>query len=276
MQVDRHNILWHRQVMSVQWALVSRPVTVAALLGGRWSSPHFDVIFFPLPVIFVRLWRMLSAACQRWGNVWRSDNASVLWSVKWWKWPVITGIIKTVRGSSMDGFVYCLALTASQAFGPPLPHTPNECGFVLVGINITTKPQSWNEFTILNKKIQFFFCVCVFKKLQVANNVHVHISKNVRIPLTQWMNDQDLDQGRSYFLDRWVSHHWLLGEHSLQRVQTEESTPILPVVLPPGISSNLLTLLGDTSFLQRGCLLSLLPHVVCSHTAAGETELDIC
>lgn len=164
MQVDRHNILWHRQVMSVQWALVSRPVTVAALLGGRWSSPHFDVIFFPLPVILVRLWRMLSAACQRWGNVWRSDNASVLWSVKWWKWPVITGIIKTVRGSSMEGFVYCLALTASQAFGPPLPHTPNECGFVLVGINITTKPPSWNEFTILNKKIQLFFFVCVCLK----------------------------------------------------------------------------------------------------------------
>lgn len=67
--------------------------------------------FFPLSVLIVGLWRMPSAVCQSWGNVRRSNNASVLCSVKWWKRPVITGIIKTVRGSSMDGFVYCLLLS---------------------------------------------------------------------------------------------------------------------------------------------------------------------
>lgn len=54
---------------------------------------------------------MPSAVCQGWGNVRCSNNASVLCSVKWWKRPVITGIIKPVRGSSMDGFVYCLPLS---------------------------------------------------------------------------------------------------------------------------------------------------------------------
>lgn len=54
---------------------------------------------------------MPSAVCQSWGNVQCSNNASVLCSVKWWKQPVITGIIKTVRGSSMDGSVYWLCLS---------------------------------------------------------------------------------------------------------------------------------------------------------------------
>lgn len=62
-------------------------------------------------MLIVGLWRMLSAVCQSWGNVRHSNNASVLCSVKWWKRSVITGIIKTVRGSSMDSFVYCLLLS---------------------------------------------------------------------------------------------------------------------------------------------------------------------
>lgn len=111
MQVDRHNILWHRKVMLVQWALVIGWLTVFGLLGGHWYSLHFECDSPPLlSVLIVGLWRMPSAVCQNWGNVRRSNNASVLCSVKWWKRPIITGIIKTVRGSSVDGFVYCLLL----------------------------------------------------------------------------------------------------------------------------------------------------------------------
>lgn len=111
MQVDRHNILWHREVMLVQWALVRGWLTVFGLLGGHWYSLHFLMCTFFPSVLIVGLWRMPSAVCQSWGNVWSSNNASVLRSVKWWKRPVITGIIKTVRGSSVDGFVYCLPLS---------------------------------------------------------------------------------------------------------------------------------------------------------------------
>lgn len=100
--------------MLVQWTLVMGWLTVFGLLGGHRYSLHFycdsPLTPFAFSVIIVGLWRMLSTICQGWGNVQSSNNASVLCSVKWWKRLVITGIIKPVRGSSMDGFVYCLLL----------------------------------------------------------------------------------------------------------------------------------------------------------------------
>lgn len=104
-------------VMLVQWALVRGWLTVFGLLGGHWYSLHFLMwIFFLLSLLIVGLWRMPSAVCQNWGNVWRSNNASVL-ILKWWKQPAITGIIKAVRGSSVDGFVYCAPLRPSTSSG---------------------------------------------------------------------------------------------------------------------------------------------------------------
>lgn len=99
MQVDRHNILWHRGVMLVQCVLVSGWLTVFGLLGGHWYSLQFLMCIFFLSLVIAGLWRMRSAACQSWGNVWCSNNASVFCEVKWGKQPVITGIIKIVRGS---------------------------------------------------------------------------------------------------------------------------------------------------------------------------------
>lgn len=87
-----------------------------SLYLDSWVVTDIHFIFnvspppFAFSVIIVGLWRMLSTVCQGWGNVQSSNNASVLCSVKWWKRLVITGIIKPVRGSSMDGFVYCLLL----------------------------------------------------------------------------------------------------------------------------------------------------------------------
>lgn len=53
----------------------------------------------------------------------------------------------------MDGFVYCLSLTASQAFGPPHPHTPNDSGFLLVRIKKPTADSFKSQIQ------QGFFCV---------------------------------------------------------------------------------------------------------------------
>lgn len=114
MQVDKHSILWHKEghvgTVSTCYGVAHCTWT----LGWPQIFPSFLMwFFFPPPafsVIIVGLWRMPSTVCQGWGNVQSSNNASVLGSVKWWKRPVITGIIKPVRGSSMDGFVYCLLL----------------------------------------------------------------------------------------------------------------------------------------------------------------------
>lgn len=114
MQVDRHSILWHKEghvgtvntcygVTHCIWTLGWPQIFTSFLMWFFFPPPAFSVII-------VGLWRMPGTVCQGWGNVQSSNNASVLCSVKWWKRPVITGIIKPVRGSSMDGFVYCLLL----------------------------------------------------------------------------------------------------------------------------------------------------------------------
>lgn len=111
MQVDRHKILWHSRVMSVQWPFVKEWLTIFGLLGGHWFLFQFLMCTPPLQMIIDKMQWMPNPACQSWGNVWRSNNASVPCSAEWWKHPVITGMIKTFRASSGDGFVYCLLLS---------------------------------------------------------------------------------------------------------------------------------------------------------------------
>lgn len=81
----------------------------------------WPLIFTSISDVHISFLLHLRAVCQDWGNAWCSNNASVLGSGKWWKRPVITGIIKTVRGSSVDTCLPSASLTASQAAGSPPP-----------------------------------------------------------------------------------------------------------------------------------------------------------
>lgn len=115
---DLTNASGQAQHSLAQWGHVGTVSTCYGVTHCIWTL-GWPLIFTSISDVHISFLLHLRAVCQGWGNVWRSNNASVLGSGKWWKRPVITGIIKTVRGSSVDAFVYRLLLSQHHRLPAP-------------------------------------------------------------------------------------------------------------------------------------------------------------